>query len=40
MQRQMLKSKIQRATITDSDPDDGDPTVLLEGVSPEQEALL
>ncbi|HSD25086.1 MAG TPA: aspartate 1-decarboxylase [Solirubrobacterales bacterium] len=68
MQRQMLKSKIHRATITDCDVDNGarlvthaiegeegsgtvqlngaatrvdsDPTVLLAGVSPEQEALL
>ncbi len=39
MHRQMLKSKIHRATITDCDVD-SDPTVLLGGVSPEQEALL
>jgi aspartate 1-decarboxylase len=39
MHRQMLKSKIHRATITAGDVD-SDPTVLLGGVTPEQEALL
>ena len=39
MQRQMLKSKIHRAKITDRDVD-SDPSVLLGGVSPDQEALL
>ena len=52
MHRQMLKSKTHRATITDCDvvvhvdddnevvAVDSDPTVVLAGVSPEQEALL
>jgi aspartate 1-decarboxylase len=39
MHRQMLKSKIHRATITECDVD-SDPTVQLGGVSSEQEALL
>ena len=41
MQRQMLKSKIHRATVTDCEviAVDSDPTVLLGGISPNQGEL-